>query len=1244
MSEDFKRELVERRKNVIPVVGAGVSLYATQGEPLASWKGLLANGLRRCQDVAVDHNIDDAWVAERLKQLESPLVDDLLSVATLVSRLLRRKPEEYRRWLRETVGALVAKHTDVADLLHGVPIATTNYDGLLESITGRTAITWHEPARVFDVLNDPARAAKSIVHLHGYWDDSDSVVLGIDSYETLLGSKQAQTLQQLLVGSRTLLFIGFGAGLSDPNFETLLAWVSSSFEGVDHIHYQLVRSGDIDAARARHGSHVRVLSYGENFTDLPAFLKSIFDADNGAVVIPPTPAQKRTVPPPPNFEADDCYVTRFVGRENLLGALDDAMKGLTERAAGRAPSSYAANAQLFFLHGFGGMGKTWLVRRASIEAHKRGIAVAMIDWDDQVWRTPLTKPPVIPAEMFAAIAERLAQVRGIEALNVYWDAEAAVREAADEHSSLRFEFQNILVTLARYGDRWRESPEVTIASSSDKRYAKRVFLMEEQLKNANTTAEHVRGSQPRSRQMFALWAAEALACDSSDPRIAPSLFLGNALRRCVEASCVTQPLMFIFDTCELLSEELDGWLRYVMSPPLVAGAHLLLLIGSRIAPDVGLPLGSKDGWLPTVPTARIRLQRFDEGVLFTVGDVTQMLAKVQPPVSSDPVLAESLNRLSRGVPLVLRVLLDLHEQGSDVLQTLGHIDDADTDGDESEAVQKAIETISDRFLLHLQNRPELAGDFRDIIAIGLLLHPTPEVLARYWGIDDARPRSRYLARRHSILASGDLHETVRAFIRLNWRVAPPPDLPSVAQRLRSVLTEQVVPEPLPPNLRLELLNLQSWLDTAGFYADSYRAAITMLVQEEPVEELRALVDETRPATQQERDTKEKLTRFLNAAEWFDIGVDDLRAVESRVTARWSEYERASLDLLTALGLSEWDRHAEAIQRYERAMEFFKGNPPLRNRVARSYLLSAAFVGFSGEIAGAAARALDWGTRLEGDPDWRMIGMLAATVPRPEQAKAAFEKLISSGRADDVVWHQLGHIHAQSGHHGDAIRAFSHATRLDPNDEGNWVCRARFQLSIGKKRLALRSLERALQANPSSVKAMLSFAIHARDLPGREEQAAEALRKVKDYSGNDGSTLNDVAWQLYLIDEMADAESFALRAVEARPKDIHSEHTLATILLKRGKWTQAQPYITHIAQLNDIEPPPLGEEYFVPMMAESFKQQSQATLDVVGTLKVPLWRSLVLAVNEAYAGGSGVFADQPPTLREKAAVIFASLRS
>ena len=129
MSEQLRKDLLGELKegNVVVIVGAGVSIAATNGADVASWVGLLNDGVRYCVDVT---GASQAWASLRLTQIDSGDTDELISAADLIEKQLDgRKSGEFARWLRESVGSLQitdnALLKGIGDL--GAPIVTISF-------------------------------------------------------------------------------------------------------------------------------------------------------------------------------------------------------------------------------------------------------------------------------------------------------------------------------------------------------------------------------------------------------------------------------------------------------------------------------------------------------------------------------------------------------------------------------------------------------------------------------------------------------------------------------------------------------------------------------------------------------------------------------------------------------------------------------------------------------------------------------------------------------------------------------------------------------------------------------------------------------------------------------------------------------------------------------------------------------------------------------------------------------------
>ncbi|WNG37670.1 SIR2 family protein [Archangium violaceum] len=269
--DDLAKELAAKR--VVLIVGAGVSISSTGGAPTASWLGLLEHGVRWCRSYA-NPPVDDAWKDRQLEALKSGDTDEAITTAESIQRKLQSG--DFRRWLQEGVGNLSLTRPELLKELRGLgqPLVTTNYDRLLEDGTTLKPVTWRQTDEMLRFLRgEPGR----VLHLHGYYDDPESVVLGVRSYDRILADKATQAAMRSLSLTHTLLLVGFGAGLGDPNFDALLKWMGEALSSSSFSHYRLVLNPDLAAARKNHPpeQRVRVLGYGDNFSDLPGYIRAL---------------------------------------------------------------------------------------------------------------------------------------------------------------------------------------------------------------------------------------------------------------------------------------------------------------------------------------------------------------------------------------------------------------------------------------------------------------------------------------------------------------------------------------------------------------------------------------------------------------------------------------------------------------------------------------------------------------------------------------------------------------------------------------------------------------------------------------------------------------------------------------------------------------------------------------------------------------------------------------------------------
>ena len=271
------RAIIEHRQ-VVLVIGSGVSMATTRRSP--TWRKLIESGIEQCRLLGATSE----WCDIATRQVQSDQPDMLLSAAELVqNKLSKDGGGEFARWLREAFEELQVEDNSVINSLHALnlPIVTTNYDDLIEKATSLKQATWRDKSKVSRIIRGESR---HVLHLHGYWDEPESVVLGIRSYESVKNSEHTQAVMQALGMTKSLLFVGCGQeGLADPNFGSFLNWLRSIEEiaGTQHRHYWLVRTGDPASQTGR----VFPVKYGESYTDLAPFLQTLIPSDRNTAAL-----------------------------------------------------------------------------------------------------------------------------------------------------------------------------------------------------------------------------------------------------------------------------------------------------------------------------------------------------------------------------------------------------------------------------------------------------------------------------------------------------------------------------------------------------------------------------------------------------------------------------------------------------------------------------------------------------------------------------------------------------------------------------------------------------------------------------------------------------------------------------------------------------------------------------------------------------------------------------------------------
>jgi hypothetical protein len=67
-----------------------------------------------------------------------------------------------------------------------------------------------------------------VFHVHGSYRDPHELVLDTTDYYEVTNSDEVQRVLKNFLEFNTILFVGRGSGLEDPNFNALLRWASEN--------------------------------------------------------------------------------------------------------------------------------------------------------------------------------------------------------------------------------------------------------------------------------------------------------------------------------------------------------------------------------------------------------------------------------------------------------------------------------------------------------------------------------------------------------------------------------------------------------------------------------------------------------------------------------------------------------------------------------------------------------------------------------------------------------------------------------------------------------------------------------------------------------------------------------------------------------------------------------------------------------------------------------------------------------
>lgn len=418
--------------------------------------------------------------------------------------------------------------------------------------------------------------------------------------------------------------------------------------------------------------------------------------------------------------------------------------------------------QVFVLHGLGGMGKTELCQRfyaiargeldsAALNAKK--YVVVAVNWQEE-----RENHGVVPG---GAISAQPRDVLAILHDAVISNSDVLENRRLEKRSARAFEsYRRTLANLpelqSRGGGTAAEIDADTLSA-----------VLSEGLKTAGDAGAALTGNPiPSSAGRGLARAARAVRQKSRngdlDPEtvqiaLRPAAAMTREFAKGLREMSGMRPVVMILDTYEIVASG-GGWIRQVMR---ASGGRVLWVVAARLeSEEEAGSTGELASFRREIPENRLRtiaMSRFDRRT------IAEELAQRGAPGAEDAGTLDLVASVTRGVPLAVGIVAGMLAQGEG-MEEIGR--SINSTGDTSRLVRE----LTERYLLHALDDPELSGDIPRLYGLALLYsdRTDSDLLQALWGpgVEVASTLSD-LAHRHDFVLTGSrrLHQDVRDVFR-----------------------------------------------------------------------------------------------------------------------------------------------------------------------------------------------------------------------------------------------------------------------------------------------------------------------------------------------------------------------------------------------------------------------------------------------------------------------------------------------
>lgn len=255
---------IKDNRKVVYLCGTGASM--SLGEHSLSWLNWILAG---------KEYLEPKDQEKLIKKLGSHQADELIDAATFLLSCLHENGK-YCSFMNDTVGNIHPSNYSFTNAIQtiwrtGDLIATTNYDLSIEKVVGAEYVSYSQPAEILSAIRD---GENKVIHLHGVYDsinNIDDIVADRMQYRSIMDNEGAQFVQNLL-STYTLIIVGCGGTVEDPNLSGFMSFVVEKLGAIDVPYFYLMKNCDTVPNLP---SNAVPVFYGDNHSDLPIFLEEL---------------------------------------------------------------------------------------------------------------------------------------------------------------------------------------------------------------------------------------------------------------------------------------------------------------------------------------------------------------------------------------------------------------------------------------------------------------------------------------------------------------------------------------------------------------------------------------------------------------------------------------------------------------------------------------------------------------------------------------------------------------------------------------------------------------------------------------------------------------------------------------------------------------------------------------------------------------------------------------------------------